>query len=124
MHPEDIEADPVPGELLVYRKGMKRVAVLVGPDRESYLIPLLDKVTLLDINAHGLLITGTEVHPARSAKGTGPMFPQTWWCEINPTRRARSPSPADARRREYERHAREMGGALLRRPVRRGKYEP
>lgn len=47
MHPEDIEADPVPGELLVYRKGMKRVAVLVGLDRESYLIPLLDKVTLL-----------------------------------------------------------------------------
>lgn len=29
-HPEDIEADPVPGELLVYQKGMKRVAVLGG----------------------------------------------------------------------------------------------
>ncbi|CAN7740706.1 hypothetical protein LJR130_006447 [Variovorax sp. LjRoot130] len=41
MHPEDIEADPVPGELLVYQKGMKRVAVLGGADRESYLIPLL-----------------------------------------------------------------------------------
>lgn len=34
MHPEDIEADPVPGELLVYQKGMKRVAVLGGGSGE------------------------------------------------------------------------------------------
>ncbi len=102
---------------------MKRVAVLLAADRESYLLPLLDKVKLLAINERGILLAGIEVYPARGAKGTGPMYQQTWWCETNP--KARPPgNPAEARRRERERQAREVGTSLLRWPTRRGKYNP
>ena len=92
LHRDDIERAPVRGELRVYRKGMKRVAVLLGPDGERYLIPLLDKAKLLDVDHRGLLITGIELYPARGAKGNGPMFPQTWWCELVHTPSA-SPAP-------------------------------
>lgn len=84
LHPDEIELAPVRGELRVYRKGMKRVAVLLGPDGERYLLPLLDKAKLLELDHRGLLITGVELYPARGAKGNGPMFPQTWWCELVP----------------------------------------
>ena len=124
LHRDDIEADPAQGELQVYRKGMKRVAVLLGANGESYVIPLLDKVKLLAINDRGVLLTGIEVHPTRGAKGTGPMFPQTWWCDLHPKPRAKVADPAESRRRERERQAREVGGALLRRPVRRAKDAP
>lgn len=102
---------------------MKRVAVLLAADRESYLLPLLDKVRLLAINERGILLTGIEVYPARGAKGTGPMYPQTWWCETNPKARPLA-NPAEARRRERERQAREVSTSLLRRPTRRDKYNP
>jgi hypothetical protein len=36
-------ADPARGEPQVRRKGMNRVAVLLGPDHEHHLIPLLDR---------------------------------------------------------------------------------
>ena len=124
LHRDDIAAEPAHGELQVYRKGMKRVAVLLGRDGESYVIPPLDKVRLLAINDRGLLLTGIEVHPTRGAKGTGPMFPQTWWCDLTPKARPTIADPAEARRRERERQAREVGSSLLRRPARRGRYEP
>lgn len=124
LHRDDIEAEPVHGELQVLRKGMKRVAVLLGQDRETYLLPLLDKVKLLAINERGVLLTGIEIYPTRGAKGTGPMFPQTWWCELNPKGRTSIADPAEARRCEREREAREIADSLLQRPVRRGKYEP
>ena len=124
LHRDDIAAEPAHGELQVYRKGMKRVAVLLGRDGESYVLPLLDKVKLLAINDRGLLLTGTEVHPTRGAKGTGPMFPQTWWCDLHPKPHSTIADPAESRRRELERQAREVGGSLLRRPLRRGKYAP
>ncbi|MGK6308340.1 hypothetical protein [Variovorax sp. DT-64] len=123
LHRDDIEAEPAHGELQVFRKGMKRVAVLLGRDGESYVIPLLDKAKLLALDDRGLLLTGVEIYPTRSGKGTGPMFVQTWWCELNPKTRSTVANPAEARRRERERQAREMGGALLRRPMRRGNYE-
>ena len=119
LHRDDIEAEPVHGELQVYRKGMKRVAVLLGRDGESYVIPLLDKVKLLAINERGMLLTGIEVYPTRGAKGTGPMFAQTWWCDLSPKGRPTIADPAEARRRERERQARDVGTSLLRRPARR-----
>ena len=124
LHRDDIEAEPAHGELQVFRKGMKRVAVLLAPDRESYVVPLLDKVRLLAINERGLLLTGIEIYLTRGAKGTGPMFPQTWWCELASKPRTSIADPAAARQRERERQAREIGKTLLRRPTRRGKYEP
>lgn len=124
LHRDDIEAEPAHGELQVIRKGMKRVAVLLDVDRETYVVPLLDKVKLLAINDRGILLTGIEVYPARGAKGTGPMYRQTWWCETSPRGRTSIANPAEARRRERERQAREVGNALLRRPTRRGKYNP
>ena len=36
-------ADPARGEPQVHRKGMKRVAVLLGPDHEHHLFPPLDR---------------------------------------------------------------------------------
>jgi hypothetical protein len=123
LHRDDIEAEPAHGELQVFRKGMKRVAVLLGRDGESYVIPLLDKAKLLAVDDRGLLLTGVEIYPTRGGKGTGPMFVQTWWCELNPKPRSTVANPAEARRRERERQAREVGGALLRRPMRRGNYE-
>lgn len=125
LHRDDIEAEPAHGELQVHRKGMKRVAVLLARDRESYVIPLLDKVKLLAINERGVLLTGIEIYPTRGAKGTGPMFPQTWWCELSPKGRPAAADPAESRRRERERQARDIGSALVRRPTRRGgQYEP
>jgi len=35
LHRDDIEAGPARGDLQVYRKGMKRVEVLLGRDGES-----------------------------------------------------------------------------------------
>ncbi|GAA4337925.1 hypothetical protein GCM10023165_16300 [Variovorax defluvii] len=124
MPPESIHADFARGELQVYRKGMKRVAVLLAPDGETYVLPLLDKVKLLAMNECGVLLTGTEIYPARGAKGTGPMYRQTWWCELNPKTYTTIADPAQARRRERERQAREIGASLLRRPTRRGRFEP
>ena len=79
---EAIAADPARGELRVQRKGMKRVAVLLGADGERYVLPLLDKVRLLALNERGVLLAGIEVFPPRGSKGTGPMYPQTWWCVL------------------------------------------
>ncbi|WP_143684683.1 hypothetical protein [Variovorax sp. KK3] len=124
LHPEDIEAAPVHGELRVQRKGMKRVAVLLAADRESYVVPLLDKVRLLAINDRGILLTGFEVYPTRGLKGAGPIYRQTWWCETNPNRQKPTADPTEARRRERERAARQVGTSLLRRSARRGKYDP
>ncbi|OUM01736.1 hypothetical protein A8M77_14335 [Variovorax sp. JS1663] len=102
---------------------MKRVAVLLAADRETYVVPLLDKVKLLTINERGILLTGIEVYPTRNDKGTGPMYRQTWWCETNP-KMPPAPDPTEARRRERDRQARAIGTSLLRRPTRRGKYNP
>ena len=124
LSPEAIRADFARGELQIYRKGMKRVAVLLAPDGETYVLPLLDKVKLLAMNHCGVLLTGTEIYPTRNEKGTGPMYRQTWWCELNPKSYTAVADPAEARRRERERQARKIGTSLLRWPKRRGRYEP
>ena len=64
-----IQADPTRGELRVLRKGMKRIAVLLGPDGERYLAPVLDKVRLLALNDRGALLAGFEIFPSRGSKG-------------------------------------------------------
>lgn len=88
------------------------------------MISLLGKVKLLALNERGVLLTGIEIYPTHGAKGAGPMFLQTWWCDLTPKARPTIADPAEARRRDRERQAREVGSSLLRRPARRGRHEP
>lgn len=119
---DQIIGEHVRGELRVHRKGMKRVAVLLAPDGEHYLLPLLDKVKLLAMNERGLLLTGVEVFPARGAKGNGLMFPQTWWCLLDQGgMRVDECPPVEARARERAREARGIGESMAREYRRRGR---
>ncbi|VWX58907.1 conserved hypothetical protein [Burkholderiales bacterium 8X] len=120
---QSIQADPVRGDLQVHRKGMKRVAVLLGADGERYMLPLLDKVKLLAMNERGVLLSGNELHPPRGAKGSGPMYPQTWWCVLRGAV-DRDADPARARAREQERLAQQFGASMASHPARRGKFSP
>ena len=96
---EAIQAHPVPGELRVQRRGMKRIAVLLQADGERYALPVLDKIKLLALNDRGVLLSGIEVHPPRGTKGNGPIYPQTWWCVLRdadmPTQGAPAPASGD-----------------------------
>ena len=86
LDPETIKADPVRGDLVVLRRGFnKRMAVLLGPDGKHYVLPLLDKVRLLAMNDRGVLLAGYETHPPRGSKGSGPIYPQSWWCLLRGT---------------------------------------
>jgi hypothetical protein len=87
-------------------------------------ISLLGKVKLLALNERGVLLTGIEIYPTHGGKGAGPMFLQTWWCDLTPKARPTIADPAEARRRDRERQAREVGSSLLRRPARRRRHEP
>lgn len=78
-----VKAEPTPGNLRVLRHGFNsRNAVLLGPDGERYLLPILTKIKLLTLDDRGLLLTGIEIYPPRGSKGSGPMFKQTWWCVL------------------------------------------
>lgn len=78
-----VKADPASGELRIRRHGFNsRIAVLLGPDGERYKLPVLTKIRVLELNDRGLLLSGYEVYPPRGAKGSGTVFPQTWWCVL------------------------------------------
>lgn len=75
------KADPARGDLRIRRHGFHhRIALLLAPDGETYKLPVLTKIRALEMNDRGLLLSGYEVYPPRGSKGSGPVFPQTWWC--------------------------------------------
>lgn len=82
MAQDDIRASGRRGNLLVRRRGRGRLAMLVRSDGTTYVVPVLDKARLLEINERGLLLTGYERIPPRGSKGAGLTYPQTWWCEV------------------------------------------
>ena len=117
---EAIQADPVRGELRVQRKGMKRIAVLLKSDGERYALPVLDRARLLVINDRGVLLAGTEVHPPRGSKGSGPTYPQTWWCVLRGGPARTEATPAESRAKEREREAQRIGATMHNHYARRG----
>ena len=84
MSEADIRAGGVLGDLRVRRRGMGRVALLIAEDGESYRLPVLTKVRLLELEPRGLLLSGVEVYPGRNDKRDGPSYPQAWWCMPRP----------------------------------------
>jgi hypothetical protein len=88
----------------VQRRGFNnRMAVLLGSNGETYMLPVLDKARLLAMNDRGVLLTGIECYPPRGAKGRGAMYPQTWWCVLRGGPAKTIGDPAEARRLEHER---------------------
>lgn len=121
---EAAKAQPARGELRVERKGMRRVAVLLAADRESYVIPLLDKARLLRITERGLLLTGVEILPPSGNEGTGPAYAQTWWCLQRELVTRTEISPAEARALERRCQAEQIGKSMVSHYSRRGKFSP
>jgi hypothetical protein len=102
-----VQAHPVDGELVVHRRGFnRRIAKLLAKDGETYLLPVLNKVRLLTINDRGVLLSGYEMHLPRGSKGTGAIYPQTWWCVTSHVPARDRLSPADARAMEQARSLR------------------
>ncbi|MBT2299592.1 hypothetical protein J7E70_03855 [Variovorax paradoxus] len=66
---DQIMSGRVRGDLRVHREGMKRVTVLLAPDGERYLLPLVDKVKLVAIDERGLLLTGIEAFRCGRRRG-------------------------------------------------------
>jgi hypothetical protein len=121
---EAIEADPVRGELRVQRKGMKRIAVLLKSDGERYALPVLDKVRMLALNDRGVLLAGVELYAPRGSKGSGPSYPQTWWCVLRGGPARTEASPAESRAKEREREAHRIGASMHNHYARRGTLKP
>ncbi|RZA21489.1 MAG: hypothetical protein EOP02_17210 [Proteobacteria bacterium] len=110
---EMVRADPARGELRILRHGFNsRNAVLLGTDGERYLLPVLTKVKLLELNDRGVLISGIEIYPPRGSKGSGPMFPQTWWCMLREVPEFGPVSVEKARALERSREAAEVGRTM------------
>lgn len=67
--------DPRPGRSVM-------VAMLLGIDGESYVLPVLDLARVLRVRGNGLLITGLEVIPTShgSKNIKSDRYQQTWWC--------------------------------------------
>lgn len=82
MARDDIRANGRRGDLVVRRRGMGRLAMLLKPDGKTYVVPVLDRARLLEVNERGLLLTGLERIPPRGSKGDGTSYAQTWWCEV------------------------------------------
>ena len=79
-----IQASPATGNLIVIRRGYSnRIAMLLAPDAETYIVPVLDKVRIIALNDLGMMLSGEEVHPSRSSKGSGTRFVQSWWCVLS-----------------------------------------
>lgn len=120
MDRQAIQTHPKAGELVVHRRGFNtRIAKLLAPDGETYLIPVLDKVKLLAVDERGVLISGLEMHPPKGLKGSGPVYQQTWWCvtlqEVPkpPEVLVVRPDPLEAvRARELRREADEIGRTM------------
>jgi len=70
--------DPRPGRSLM-------IAMLLAEDRDSYVIPLLNRACVLQVRG-GLLIEGTEIAPrGRAVKNIkADIYPQRWFCRPIP----------------------------------------
>ena len=90
-HPDWIRSSPARGELQFecglwderpWRVVMR--AALVGPDGETYVLPVLDRARIVRIRGKGILIEGTEVIPVRPSGGIKNVkvdrYRQAWWC--------------------------------------------
>ncbi|MGJ7497952.1 hypothetical protein ACSFA8_23140 [Variovorax sp. RT4R15] len=108
-----VKADPASGELRIRRHGFNsRIAVLLGPDGERYKLPVLTKIRVLELNDRGLLLSGYEVYPPRGAKGSGTVFPQTWWCVLREAPEFAPASVERARALVRSRKASEIGRTM------------
>ena len=108
-----VKADPASGELRIRRHGFnRRIAVLLGPDGERYQLPVLTKIRVLELNERGLLLSGYEVYPPRGAKGSGTVFPQTWWCLLRELPEFAPASVETARALVRSREASEIGRTM------------
>ncbi|WP_240531384.1 hypothetical protein [Variovorax boronicumulans] len=107
--------DPRPGRSLM-------LAMLLADDRESYIIPALDRALMLEVR-DGFFIDGMEVHPrGRGSKNIkSDDYPQRWFCRPAPRPGATDPKGA---RVEARRHAESIATALQRWPGRRGEFRP
>lgn len=107
--------DPRPGRSLM-------LAMLLSDDRETYLIPALDRAHLFQVRG-GICVEGVEVIPrGRSNKNIkSDDYPQRWFCRPVPR-----PAAADAAgvRLEARRHADDISATLTRRSTRRVPYDP
>lgn len=102
----------VAGELCVRRRGMGRIALLLGPDGQTYLAPVLTRVRLLEVEPRGLLMSGVEVYPGRNDKRDGPSYPQAWWCMPRARPLAGGQRSEIERRWQDESLAREIGRTM------------
>ena len=108
------------------------VAMLLRPDGETYVIPLLDQARVRKVK-NGILISGRETVP----RGIGmknikaDCYPQTWWCvpivknrvafdDFDPEGQVDPEKVQLASELEGQR----VGALLQRRPTRRGRYDP
>ncbi|RZI69716.1 MAG: hypothetical protein EOP80_17700 [Variovorax sp.] len=108
-----VKADPARGDLRIRRHGFnQRIAMLLGPDGERYLLPVLTKIRVLEMNDRGLLISGYEVYPPRGTKGSGPVFLQTWWCLLREGPEVAPASVARAQAMARSRAAAEIGRTM------------
>lgn len=80
--------DPRPGRSVM-------VAMLLRPDGESYVIPVLDRARVTRIRGKGVLIAGVEVNPrGRGLKNIkADRYRQTWWCVPAPSSTSPHTSP-------------------------------
>lgn len=108
-----IKADPARGDLRIRRHGFNsRIAMLLAADGETYKLPVLTKIRALEMNDQGLLLAGYEVYPPRGSKGSGPVFPQTWWCVLREMPGAVPVSVEAARALARSREAAEIGRTM------------
>jgi hypothetical protein len=107
--------DPRPGRSLM-------IAMLLADDRDSYVIPMLNKACMLEIRG-GLVIEGSEINPrGRGMKNIkADVYPQRWFC-----RPISRPAAADAKAARVEalRHGEMIAKAVQRWPSRRGSFSP
>lgn len=93
--------------------------MLIAGDGEHYMLPVMDKVQVLAINERGVLLAGYEMQPPRGSKGSGPVFPQAWWCVLRGGHVGSPVSPAESRERERAREAAEVARTMSSHPSRK-----
>ena len=112
MDRDDIRANGRRGDLVVRRRGMGRLAMFLAADGKTYVVPVLDRAKLLEVNERGLLLTGLERIPPRGREGDGTSYAQTWWCEVPAVVELdRVVVPAGAKRAAAMREAQEVRDA-------------
>jgi hypothetical protein len=103
--------DPRPGRSLM-------LAMLLADDRETYVIPALDRASVIEVRG-GVFVEGMEVHPrGRGSKNIkSDDYPQRWFCRPVPRPAAADPKAARA-------EAVRIAESISRRPMRRMPYDP